>query len=170
MYYEFTATSGSYTDKIAYTVIVRDPYFYLKKTGVTLTLGGSSAGRNLLTNKAVSATDANSIIAIDGGSLILHGGINWLSGVRKIEFVPSTLEMYSKNNTSDAISAFELGARNPTANPIEGGGVYIFKITNGSLPSDEIFGMIKITNVVPGVSVTFEYRIGNMYAHLTVIS
>ena len=40
MYYTFTATAGSYTDAIDYTVIVRDPYFYLKKTGVTLTLGG----------------------------------------------------------------------------------------------------------------------------------
>lgn len=80
MIYSFKATAGSYTDDIGYTVVVRDPYFYLKKTGVTLTLGGSSAGRNILTNSAVAATNANAILAIDGGSLIIHGGSAWAVG------------------------------------------------------------------------------------------
>jgi len=169
MYYEFTATSGSYTDKIAYTVIVRDPYFYLKKTGVTLTLGGSSAGRNLLKNQAVAENNANAVIAVSG-SLILKGGSAWLGAGNTIQFVPSTAAMYTANSTTAAIAAFEAGTPAATADPIAGEGVYIFKIVNGPAPENVIYGMIKVTTVVPGVSVTFEYRIGNMYAHLPVIS
>lgn len=169
MYYEFTSTSGSYTDKIAYTVIVRDPYFYLKKTGVTLTLGGSSAGRNLLNNKAVAENDPNATIAVTG-SLILKGGSAWLAAGNTIQFVPSTAAMYTANNTTDAIAAFNAGTPSTTADPIAGEGVYIFKIVNGPNPENVIYGMIKGTSVVPGTSVTFEYRIGNMYAHLPVIS
>ena len=169
MYYEFTSTSGSYTDKIAYTVIVRDPYFYLKKTGVILTLGGSSAGRNLLKNTAVAENNANATIAV-AGSLILKGGSVWLASGKTIQFVPTTGAMYTANNTTSAIAAFEAGSPSPTADPIAGEGVYIFKIVNGPNPADVIYGMIKVTSVIPGVSVTFEYRIGNMYAHLAVIS
>jgi len=169
MYYTFTATSGSFTDEINYTVIVRDPYFYLKKTGVTLTLGGSSAGRNLLKNVAVAENNANAVIAISG-SLILQGGSAWLAAGNTIQFVPSTAAMYTANNTTAAIAAFEAGTPAVTADPIAGEGVYIFKIVNGPNPENVIYGMIKGTSVVPGVSVTFEYRIGNLYAHLPVIS
>ena len=169
MIYSFKATSGSYTDDIPYTVIVRDPYFYLKKTGVTLTLGGSSAGRNILTNTAVAATDANAIVAISG-SLILQGGSAFLAAGKTIEFVPSTVAKYDANNSEVIIADFNAGTPTTTADPIAGTGVYIFKIVNGPNPSDIYYGMIKVTNVVPGVSVTFEYRIGNMYAHLSVIS
>jgi hypothetical protein len=169
MYYEFTSTSGSYTDMIPYTVIVRDPYFYLKKTGVTLTLGGSSAGRNLLKNTGVAENNSNATIAI-AGSLILKGGSVWLASGKTIQFVPTTSAMYTANNTTSAIAAFAAGSPSPTADPIAGEGVYIFKIVNGPNPADVIYGMIKVTSVVPGVSVTFEYRIGNMYAHLAVIS
>jgi hypothetical protein len=169
MYYEFTSTSGSYTDKLAYTVIVRDPYFYLKKTGVTLTLGGSSAGRNLLNNKAVAENDPNATIAV-AGSLVLKGGSVWLASGKTIQFVPSTNAMYTANNTTDAIAAFNAGSPASTADPIAGEGVYIFKIVKGPNPSDVIYGMIKATSVLPGISVTIEYRIGNMYAHLVVIS
>jgi hypothetical protein len=169
MYYTFTATSGSYTDAIDYTVIVRDPYFYLKKTGVTLTLGGSSAGRNLLKNAAVAENNADAVIAING-SLILQGGSAWLTAGNTIQFVPSTAAMYTANNTTAAIAAFEAGTSAATADPIAGEGVYIFKIVNGPNPENVIYGMIKVTSVIPGVSVTFEYRIGNLYAHLPVIS
>lgn len=169
MYYTFTTTSGSYSDMIDYKVIVREPYFYLKKTGVTMTLGGSSAGRNILINAPVTATDANAILAIDGGSLIIHGGSAWEVGGKGITFVPSTNAMYEKNSTTDAIAEFEAGSAVSNADPIMGSGVYTFKVINGQNPEDIYYGMIKITNVVPGVSVTLEYRIGNLYAHLAVI-
>ena len=168
MYYEFTATSGAYTDKIAYTVIVRDPYFYLKKTGVTLTLGGSSAGRNLFTNSAVAATYANAHVAVSG-SLILQGGSGFLAAGKTIEFVPSTVAKYDVNNSDVTIADFNAGTPTTTADPISGTGVFIFKIVDGPNPSDIYYGMIKVVSVVPGVSVTLEYRIGNMYAHLAVI-
>ena len=168
MYYEFTATSGAYTDKIAYTVIVRDPYFYLKKTGVTLTLGGSSAGRNLFTNSAVAATNANAHVAVSG-SLILQGGSGFLAAGKTIEFVPSTVAKYDVNNSDVTIADFNAGTPTTTADPISGTGVFIFKIVDGPNPSDIYYGMIKVVSVVPGVSVTLEYRIGNMYAHLAVI-
>lgn len=170
MIYEFTATVGTYTDKLTYTVLVRDPYFYLKKTGVTMTLGGSSAGRNILINKAVAATDVNAMLAIDAGSLIIHGGSAWATSGKSISFVPSTLELYNKNNSSEAIAAYAAGTPKLTADPIGGAGVYIFKMTNGANPADVYYGMIKVTAVVPGVSLTLEYRIGDKYAHLTVIS
>ena len=170
MIYSFKATSGTYSDDISYTVVVRDPYFYLKKTGITLTLGGSSAGRNILTNKGVAATDANAILAIDGGSLIIHGGSNWAVSGKEISFVPATLALYDKNSSLDAIAAFTAGTPTSTADPIVGAGVYIFKIVNGPNPSDVYYGMIRVVSVVPGVSITLEYRIGNQYAHLTVIS
>jgi hypothetical protein len=169
MYYTFTAASGSYTDAIDYTVIVRDPYFYLKKTGVTLTLGGSSAGRNLLKNAGVAENNANAVVAVSG-SLILKGGSAWLAAGNTIQFVPSTTAMYTANSTTASIAAFEAGTPAITADPIAGEGVYIFKIVNGPNPENVIYGMIKVTSAVPGVSVTFEYRIGNMYAHLLVIS
>lgn len=169
MYYTFTASAGSYTDVIEYTVIVRDPYFYLKKTGVTQTLGGSSAGRNLLKNAAVAENNANATIAI-AGSLILKGGSAWLAAGNTIEFVPTTAAMYTANSTTAAIAAFNAGTPTTTADPIAGEGIYIFKIVNGPNPENVIYGMIKVTSVVPGVSVTYEYRIGNLYAHLAVIS
>jgi len=169
MYYTFTATSGSYTDVIEYTVIVRDPYFYLKKTGVTQTLGGSSAGRNLLKNAAVAEDNANATIAISG-SLILKGGSAWLAAGNTIQFVPATAALYTANSTTAAIEAFNAGTPSATADPIAGEGIYIFKIVNGPNPENIIYGMIKVTSVVPGVSVTYEYRIGNLYAHLAVIS
>ncbi|HBE42547.1 MAG TPA: hypothetical protein DDW27_15365 [Bacteroidales bacterium] len=169
MYYTFTATSGSYTDVIEYTVIVRDPYFYLKKTGVTLTLGGSSAGRNLLKNAAVAETNALATIAVSG-SLIMKGGSTWLGAGNTIEFVPASAALYAANSTTASIAAFNAGTPSPTADPIAGEGIYIFKIVNGPNPENVIYGMIKVTSVIPGVSVTFEYRIGNLYAHLAVIS
>ena len=170
MIYSFKATSGSYTDDISYTVIARDPYFYLKKTGVTMSLGGSSAGRNILTNKAVAATDATAILAVDGGSLIIHGGSAWAVSGKQISFVPATLALYDKNNTNEAIAAFEAGTQTSTADPINGAGIFIFKVVNGPNPTDVYYGMVKVTTVIPGVSITIEYRIGNLYAHLAVIS
>lgn len=169
MYYTFLATSGSHTDIIEYSVVVRDPYFYLKKTGVALTLGGSSAGRNLLKNAAVTEDNADATIAVSG-SLTLRGGSQWLAAGNTIEFVPATAALYSANSTTASIAAFSAGTPSVTADPIEGEGIFVFRIVNGPDPENVIYGMIKVTSVIPGTSVTFEYRIGNLYAHLAVIS
>ena len=71
-------------------------------------MAGSSAGRNLLKNAAVAENNADAIIAIDG-SLILKGGSAWLAAGNTIQFVPSTSAMYTANNTTAAIAAFEAG-------------------------------------------------------------
>jgi len=169
MYYSFKATMGSITEELLpAAIVVRDPYFYLKKTGVTLALGGSSAGRNMLTNTAVAENNATANIAVSG-SLILKGGSVWQTGGKSINFVPSTLAMYDGNSTTNTIAAYNAGTPVSTADPIAGAGVYIFKIVNGVAPADVYYGMIKVTSVLPGVSVTMEYRIGDKYAHLAVI-
>jgi hypothetical protein len=168
MYYQFTTVSGTYSDVIESKIIVRDPYFYLKKTGVTLTLGGASSGWNLLKNAAVAENNANAVIAI-AGSLILKGGSAWLAAGNTIQFVPSTAAMYNANNSTSTIAAFNAASPTNTADPIAGEGIYIFKIVNGPNPENVFYGMIKAVSVVPGVSVTIEYRIGDRYAHLLVI-
>ena len=167
MYYSFTSTSGAYTDEVLKTIIVIDPYFFFKKSG-SVTLGAASAGKNLLTNTAVAENDATAMIAV-AGSLDLEGGSAWLASGKTIEFVPSTLAMYSANNSTSAIAAFNAGVKTTTADPIAGEGVYIFKVVNGTAPEDVYYGMMKMISVLPNVSVTFEYRIGDLYAHLLVI-
>jgi hypothetical protein len=169
MYYSFKATLGSITEELLpAAVVVRDPYFYLKKTAVTLALGGSSAGRDLLINGAVAENNAKANIAVLG-TLILKGGSVWQTGGKSINFVPSTTAMYDGNSTTNAIAAYNAGTPTPTADPIGGTGIYIFKIVNGATAADVYYGMIKVTSVLPGVSVTMEYRIGDQYAHLIVI-
>jgi len=165
MYYSFEATQSGYTDEIATSIIVRDPYFFLKKSA-TLNLG---AGRNLLINTKVGKDDENAILALSD-ELMLKGGPTWLSNGNSIEFVPTSAAMYSANNSNDAIAAFEAGTPAATADPIEGEGIFIFKAVTGSNPEDVYYGMIDISSVVPNSSVTFEYRIGNMYAHLAIIN
>lgn len=167
MFYKFTATQGSYTETIEKTIIVRDPYFFLKKSA-TLMLGTSSAGRNMLTNTPVPADDATAMIAVYE-SLLLRGGSDWLADGNKIEFVPTTTAMYALNNSNTTIEAFETGTPVLSVDPITGDGVFIFKATTGTAPENVYYGMIMVTNVIPNASVTFEYRIGNMYAHLAVI-
>lgn len=167
MFYSFAAASGIYADEVLATVIVRDPYFFLKKAA-TLNLGGSSAGRNLLINAAVAEDDATANVSVSG-SLILKGGSKWLAAGHTIEFVPTTLAMYDANNSTNAIAAFNAGTKTTTADPITGAGVFIFKIVNGPTASDVYYGVMKMTSVLPGVSVSFEYRIGDRYAHLSVI-
>lgn len=144
-----------------------DPYFFLKKSA-KLTLGGSLAGRNLLTNAVVAENAATANIAVSG-SLLLKGGSVWATGGKSFSFVPSTLALYNANNFTAALTAFAAGVPIATANPIAGEGVYIFNIVNGTNPTDVYYGMIKVVSVTPGVSVAFEYRIGNLYTHLAVI-
>jgi hypothetical protein len=166
MYYSFTSSLGSHSDEITKTVIVRDPYFFLKRAA-TLTVGGND-GENLLLNTAVKASDAKATIAVSS-SLLLQGGSAWLAAGNTIQFVPTTAAMYAANNSNNAIAAFNAGTPTATADPIAGAGVYIFKIVNGTADKDVYYGMLQVTNVVPGVSATFNYRIGNLYAHLSVI-
>ena len=47
---------------------------------------GSTDGLNLLKNGAVKATDASAILAVDAGTLLLHGGVNWDTGGKKYFF------------------------------------------------------------------------------------
>lgn len=164
MYYSFSASQNSYTDEIVTSVVVRDPYFFLKKSN-TLTLG---SGINLLVNQKVAEDDENAMLILSD-DFMLKGGSDWLSAVNSIHFVSSTAQMYSINNSNDAIAAFEAGTPTETANPATGEGVYIFKAVTGPNPEDIFYGMISITQVIPGSSVAFEYRIGNMFAHLEVI-
>lgn len=168
MFYSFSATSGSYTEEYTTSIVVIDPYFFLLKKGAMLAVGGSSAGRNLLTNTAVAESNAAASITanVSSGSLVLQGGSAFAG---TIEFVPSTLAKYTANKSDDAKADFAAGTPTATVDPIAGDGVYIFKIVNGTAPEDVYYGMMKITSVLPGVSVTFEYRIGDQYAHLLVI-
>jgi len=167
MFYSFGAALGTYTDEILTTIIVRDPYFFLKKSA-TLTLGGTSAGRNLLINAAVPENDVTANLAVSG-SLILKGGSAWLAAGKTIQFVSSTLAMYDSNNSTSIIAAFNAGTKTTTADPIIEDGVYIYKIVNGPAVSDVYYGILKATSILPGVSVSIEYRIGDKYAHLSVI-
>lgn len=167
MFYSFSAAKGTYMDEVMSTVIVRDPYFFLKKSA-TLTLGGSSAGRNLLINAAVAENDATANIAVSG-SLVLKGGSAWLAAGKTIEFVPTTAAMYDANNLTNTIAAFTAGTKTTTADPISGTGTFIFKIVNGTAVADVYYGLLKVTSVLPGVSTSFEYRIGDKYAHLSVV-
>lgn len=166
MDYRFVSTLGNYTDEINKTVIVRDPYFFLKKQS-TLVLG-ASAGRNLLTNSGVAEDDPSAMVAISG-SLLLKGGSAWLTAGNTIEFVAADATLYDKNNSTNIIAAFNAGTPSTEADPIDGDGYYIYKAVTGTSSADTFYGMIMMTNVVPNSSVSFEYRIGDQYAHLSVI-
>ncbi|GEO10265.1 hypothetical protein SAE01_27610 [Segetibacter aerophilus] len=167
MYYNFVATSGSNTDNVTVVVVDNDPYFFLKKSG-TMAIG-STDGLNVLVNGALSATNANAILAVDPGTLMLHGGANWAVGGKSISFVPSTLANYATNSPTSAIAAYMAGIPTATANPSSGEGVYVFKIVNGPNPTNVFYGILKIISIVPNVSVSYEYRIGNTYAQLSSI-
>ncbi len=167
MYYNFVATSGSNTDNVTIVVVDNNPYFFLKKTG-TMSIG-STDGLNLLVNGALPATDSNAILAVDAGTLMMHGGVNWAVGGKSISFVPSTLADYETNSPTSAMATYMAGTPSATASPSFGEGVYVFKIVNGPNPTDVFYGILKITNIVPNVSVSYEYRIGSTYVQLSMI-
>jgi hypothetical protein len=100
---------------------------------------------------------------------MLKGGSAWLADGNVIEFVVGTKLLYDKNNSTNIIAAFEAGTATTTADPIEGEGYYIYKAVTGTNVEDTYYGMMKMTNVVPNTSVSFEYRVGDQYAHLSVI-
>jgi len=167
MDYKFTSTLGNFTDVIEQKIIVRDPYFFLKKQAAVV-LGGALAGRNLLINAGVAEDDPTAMVAVDG-SLMLKGGSAWLTAGNMIEFVVGTKLLYDKNNSTDIIAAYGAGTAMDYADPIAGEGYYIYKAVTGMDAADTYYGMIKMTNVTPNTSVSFEYRIGDQYAHLAVI-
>lgn len=168
MYYSFVATAGDNTEEYTTSVVVIDPYFFLQKKGVVLTPGGASAGRNLLNNAAVAETAPAATIAaaLSSGSLVLQAGSGFTG---TIEFVPSTEAAFTANKAADAKADFAAGTPSATADPAAGEGVYIYKLVNGPNPEDVYYGMLMVTNVVPGSSVTLTYRIGDQYAHLSAI-
>lgn len=130
---------------------------------------GSTDGLNLLVNAVLPATDVKAILAVDAGTLTLHGGVNWAVGGKSISFVRSTLDDYATNSPTSAIATYMAGTPTATADPSFGEGVYVFKIVNGPNPSDVFYGILKITNIVPNVSIGYEYRIGNTYNQLSVL-
>ena len=100
---------------------------------------------------------------------MIKGGSAWLAAGNMIEFVAGTAVLYDKNNSTDIIAAFDAGMPATSADPIDGEGYYIYKAVTGMAAADTYYGMIKMTNVVPNTSVSFEYRVGDQYAHLAVI-
>ena len=168
MYYAFISQVGMYSDTVNLTVLNSNPYFQFKKTG-KMTLGGGSAGVNILINKAVAASDASAIMAIDGGVLMIHGGSAWTTAGNTLSFVQSSLSLYNENNSDNIIAAYMAGTSTATADPIAGEGVYIFKIVNGPNANNIFYGILKIVSLVPGSAINYEYRIGNLYAQLSVL-
>jgi hypothetical protein len=166
MYYEFTASTGGFSDVITKTIIVVNPYFFLKKSG-TMALGAAKGGLDIRHNEATASTADSAFLAIDLGSLIIHGGTGWLAlPGRSIGFVPSTSALYTANLSNNTIAAYDAGTPLGIADPSIGQGIYIFKIVNGPLAVDTYYGMIKAISIIPGTSVAYEYRIANLYAHL----
>jgi hypothetical protein len=181
MFYLFSSARLSFTEEISTSIIVRDPYFYLKKSA-TMTLNTTSDARDLLINAGVSdaapvaSGDVKVILALSSssGSLLLQGGSAWLaaSANNQIEFVETTAAVYAANSSTNSIALFDAaklaGDANTVANPVGGAGYYIFRATNGTTPADVYYGMIRSVSATP-TSSTIEYRIGNLYAHLLVI-
>ncbi len=165
MYYSFISKVNSLADTVTTSVINNNPYFFFKKSG-PLELGGSKAGVNLLTNTSLAATDANAMLAIDNKSITMHGGSAWIAAGNAISFVPSTLAQYNQNDPVSTQAAFAAGTPTATADPTAGEGVYIYKLVNKGA---EYYGMLKIGNAVPGASLGYEYRIGNLYTQLADI-
>jgi hypothetical protein len=162
MSFRFTATSGSLSTTRTVNVGAGEPNFKLAK----LHIMAVGKGCNIMDNaKSVNADALDAVIALDGG-LNIAGGSAWTGAGNSIAFVPSTLAMYAANNFEAAIAAYNAGAPAASASAVAGEGVYIFKLVKGA---DEIYGMLKITGVAPGQSVTFNYLIGNRYSHLSVL-
>lgn len=164
MYYAFVSTVNNYNDTLTQTVYVNPSIFQLTKSG-TMVLGATTGGVNMLDNSTVAATNSTAFIAIDAASLQIHAGSALRAG-STISFVPSTSPVYSANNSQGIIAIFNAGTASATIDPIAGVPVSIFKIVDNA---NTYYGILKITSVVPGTSVAYEYKIGNTYAQLTVL-
>jgi hypothetical protein len=167
MYYAFVSKVGNYSDTVKMTVFANDPLFQLTKSG-TMALGATTGGVNMLDNSAVAAsTSDKAIIGVTAASLQITAGAAWaaVSG-NSISFVPSTTAVYDANKSEAIKALFDAGTASATIDPIAGVPVNIFKIVNGA---NTYYGILKITSVVPGTSVAYEYKVGNTYAQLAIL-
>jgi len=165
MYYAFVSKLGSYSDTVKLTVLANAPLYQLTKSG-TMVLGATSGGVNMLENSTVAASSSDkAIIGITSSSLQITRGTA-LRASTKISFVPSTNALYNTGNARDIQAAFDAGTSIAIINPITGEPVYAFKIEDGA---NNYYGIFRITSVVPGTSVAYEYKIGSTYAQLLIL-
>jgi len=167
MYYAFVSKVGNYTDTVKMTVFANDPLFQLTKSG-TMVLGATTGGVNMLDNSAVAAsTSDKATIGVTAASLQISAGAAFaaVSG-NSISFVPSTSALYTAGNAVDIQAAFDAGTSTATIDPIAGVPVYAFKMITGG---NTYYGILRITSVVPGTSVAYEYKIGSTYAQLAIL-
>jgi len=165
MYYAFVSKLGSYTDTVKLTVLANAPLYQLTKSG-PMVLGATTGGVDMLSNSTVAAsTSDRAILGITSSSLQITRGTA-LKASTKISFVPSTSSIYNTGNARDIQAVFDAGTASAIIDPIAGVPVYAFKIEDGA---DIYYGIFRITSVVPGTSVAYEYKIGSTYAQLLVL-
>ena len=164
MYYAFVSKVGSFSDTVRMTVFANAPLYQLTKSG-TMVLGATTGGVNVMSNSTVSATDTLAILAVDAASLQIKAG-SALRASTTISFVPSTSALYAAGNAVDIQAAFDAGTASAMIDPIAGVPVNIFKIVDAS---GTYYGILRITSVVPGTSVAYEYKIGSTYAQLAIL-
>lgn len=168
MFYSFAATMGTHTDEVIKQVVAVSPYFFVKKSG-TLTAASGKDGFNVLNGSNAAATDASAVISLATNPMTVKQGAAWATGGKAISFVPSTAETYNLNSVTQAQTEFMGGTPTWSIDPSSGTGVWVFKQVNGPNPEDVMYGMIKLTKLTPATSVEFEYRVGNLYAHLSMV-
>jgi hypothetical protein len=164
MYYAFVSKVGSFSDTVRMTVFANAPLFQLTKSG-TMVLGATTGGVNVMSNSTVSATDTLAILAVNAASLQIKAG-SALRASTTISFVPSTSALYAAGNAADIQAAFDAGTASTMIDPIAGVPVNIFKIVDAS---GTYYGILSITSVVPGTSVSYAYKIGSTYAQLAIL-
>ena len=164
IYYSFVTEKEGNQEIIERSFIVSKPQFFKERSTILKveSVDPTLAGKNLLTDAYLEDKD-NSMISITD-DFHLEGGSAWLGQGNAIEFVSSTGEMYSENNSSNAIDYFEGVSSETSINLMAEGNVYIFKITMAD--GEEYYGMLKLTNLEYQKSISFDYLIGNMYEHL----
>ena len=83
-----------------------------------------------------------------------------------ISFVPTTDAKFTDNKSEVAKADYAAGTPEPKVDPAQGDAVYVFRIENGT---NTFYGMLKVTDIIPNKSVSFDYKIGDKYSHLSVI-
>jgi hypothetical protein len=166
MYYAFISSTNNYADTVLQTVFANLPLYQLTKSG-TMVLGASSGGVNMLINGTVAANSSGATIGIADASLKIAASNSWaaVSG-NSISFVPSTSALYNEGNAVNCQAVFDAGTSVKQIDPIAGVPDYIFKMVTGS---NTYYGILRITSVVPGTSVAYEYKIGSTYAQLAIL-
>ncbi|HCN83609.1 MAG TPA: hypothetical protein DIT07_08305 [Sphingobacteriaceae bacterium] len=169
-YYQIVTTQGGITETIFTKLTAQDSFFFLKKTTGILSLTTAAQGGFLLTTGAsVAATAATAQLTVSAGSLVIKAGPATTGTGASIGFVASTSAAYDANNAIAARAAYAAGTPTATADPASGTGIFLYRMQLSAAASDVYYGYIKVTTIVPGVSVAFEYRIGDLYPHLLVI-